>query len=272
MAGRRASVVAVLIAVGLLGGAATAQAAERECVGAIGPETVRGDVVVPEGAICEMAGTQVRGNVRVLSGAELYAEGANVRGNISAGPQAYVQPIDSTLRGNLTLSNSLGALVEGGSVSGNVQSTASEFLDLVFMRVDGDVQVEGGRTAVFAEGLDVRGSLHTSGAEFFDLYDSTVRGNFAVRNTFEGSIFCGNTLSGNPEFTSNSGLLTIGTPDEACGGNIVSGNVQVIGNTADTEISDNDIAGNLSCFENDPPPVGGGNRVEGDKEGQCEAL
>jgi hypothetical protein len=272
MAGTRAFVVGMLISVGLLGGAATAQAAERECVGAIGPEVVRGDLVVPQNAICELAGTQVRGNVRILRRGELFAEGVNVRGNISVARQAYVQPIDSTLGGNVTLDNSLGALIEGGSVAGNVQSTGSEFLDLLVTKVNGDVQVVGGRTAVFGERLEVGGSLYGTRAEFFDLYDSTVRGNFAVRDTREGSIFCGNTLNGNPEFTSNGGLLTIGTPDEACGGNTVNGNVLVIGNRADTEISDNDIAGNLACFENNPPPVGGGNRVGGDKQGQCEAL
>ena len=50
-AGRKASLISALVAIGLLGGAASAQAADRECVGVIGPETVNGNLVVPTGAV-----------------------------------------------------------------------------------------------------------------------------------------------------------------------------------------------------------------------------
>jgi hypothetical protein len=73
MAGRPGTLVGALIVVGLLVGAATAQAAPRQCTGAIGPETVRGDVEVPAGAACDLAGTRVRGSVQVRDGASLFA-------------------------------------------------------------------------------------------------------------------------------------------------------------------------------------------------------
>jgi hypothetical protein len=83
---------------------------------------------------------------------------------------------------------------------------------------------------------------------------------------------CGNELNGNSEFTDNRGLLRIGSPGQACAGNDVRGSVKVEKNQGATEISDNDIGGNLACFDNAPPPVGAANRVEGNKEGQCRTL
>jgi hypothetical protein len=273
MAVRRATLVGAVTAIAVLAGAVSAQAAERRCTGVIGPETVSGDLVVPRGEVCDLAGTRVLGTTYVRNRAELYAEAADLRGNVEAERQAFVElSDDSTLAGNLKLVESLGASTEGGTVAGNIESTGTEFLDMVMTTINGNVKIEGGRTTAFAEAVQVGGSLEAIRAEYFDLYDSTVNGNFVVRDTRQGSIFCGNTLNGTPEFTADRGLLTIGAPGEACDGNRINGNLKVEGNRAETEISDNEISGNLTCFDNRPPPVGGGNRVGGNKEGQCEAL
>ena len=55
------------------------------------------------------------------------------------------------------------------------------------------------------------------------------------------------------------------------GSNAVAGNVQLWDNGA-IDVSDDDIAGDLQCEGNDPAATGGGNRVDGDVEGQCSAL
>jgi hypothetical protein len=235
MAGRPGSLVGALVVLGLLAGAATAQAAPRQCTGAIVSETVRGDVVVPAGAVCDLAGTRVRGSVYVREGAQLITDQADVRGS--------------------------------------VDSTSGDAVTLLTTSVDGHVRVEGGDTQVFGEGLMVGGTLEAGGVEFFDLHNSTVNGNFYVRDTRLGSRFCGNTLNGNAEFTGNLAVLTIGTLDASeCDGNRVNGSVKVEDNEAGTEISGNEIGGNLSCFDNEPPPMGGGNQVRGNKEGQCRLL
>jgi hypothetical protein len=272
MAGRRATMVCALVTASLLAGAATAQSAERACTGAIGPETVRGDLVVPEGQVCDLAGTRVLGSVEVERDAELYTEGAGVREDIHAASGAFVQLTASTLGGSMNLMQSLGAIVDGGSVSGNVDARGTDFLDLFAPTVNGNVKVTGGQAAVFGEGLMVGGSLEATRADFFDLYDSTVNGSFSVRDMREGSLFCGNTLNGNSEFIADQTLLTIGSSTQDCEGNRVEGNVKVEGNRGDIEISGNEISGNLTCFDNSPPPTGGGNRVAGNKEGQCRAL
>jgi hypothetical protein len=48
--------------------------------------------------------------------------------------------------------------------------------------------------------------------------------------------------------------------------------VQIIGNQARAEIYRNRIDGNLQCKDNRPRPVGGNNRVQGNKEDQCAAF
>jgi hypothetical protein len=254
MAGRPGSLVAALVVLGLVAAAPTAQAASRQCIGVIGPETVRGDVVVPAGAECTLAGTRVRGSVQVREGARLFTQEADIDGSVRGST-------DSTID------------LDGGSVNGSVESRSGDVLNLFSVAVDGQVRAGGGQTQVFGDGLEVGGTLEARGVEFFDLLNSTVNGNFYVRDTLQGSRLCANTLNGNAEFTGNLALLTIGSLDPIeCAGNRVNGTVKVEHNEADTEISDNEIGGNLSCFDNDPPPRGGGNRVRGNKEGQCRLL
>jgi hypothetical protein len=269
----RAVLVCTCVVLGVLaGGVAAAQAAERQCVGLIGPETVRGDLVVPAGQVCDLAGTRVRGNVYVREGAELYAEQADIRGSIEAAAEAYVDLFGTTVGGSIALRSSLGASVEGGSINGNLESAASAFVDLFTVSIGGNLKAEGAETAVFGEDVEIGGTMAALGVDYMDLYDSTVNGDFFVRSTQSGSIFCGNTLNGNAEFTGNRTLLTIGSPDQACAGNDVGGSVKVEKNQAEAEISDNDIGGNLACFDNTPPPTGAANRVEGNKEGQCRTF
>ena len=47
---------------------------------------------------------------------------------------------------------------------------------------------------------------------------------------------------------------------------------QMVGNEALATITGNWVNGNLQCKENEPPPVGGRNVVQGNKEDQCKAL
>jgi hypothetical protein len=271
MAGKRGMLVCALVALGLVAGGGVAQAAERQCVGAIGPETVRGDLVVPAGATCDLAGTHVRGSVYVREGAELVAENAEVRGSIEAERDSLVDLVETTVGGTLTLRNAFAAFVQGGSIAGNLESTGDTFLVATFASIGGNVKVSAG-AAVIADGLEVNGTMEAIGLEFFDLFDSTVNGNFYVRDSEGGSFLCGSTFNGGAEFTDNGTVLTIGSLSSSCDGNELTGDVKVERNQADIEISDNDVGGNLTCFDNAAQPVGGENRVHGNKEGQCAAL
>src|SRR5918996_6207825 len=110
-AGRR-SLVGVVTALCLLTGGEAAQAADRECVGAIGAETVSGDLDVPAGAVCELTGARVLGDVEVQDAAELYAQGAVIRGGLEADPQAYVDLLESHVADELELRAALGVSAE----------------------------------------------------------------------------------------------------------------------------------------------------------------
>ena len=54
--------------------------------------------------------------------------------------------------------------------------------------------------------------------------------------------------------------------------NRVGQDVQSFENNGTQRISLNRINGNLQCKENTPPPTGGGNTVDGNKEDQCANL
>jgi hypothetical protein len=54
--------------------------------------------------------------------------------------------------------------------------------------------------------------------------------------------------------------------------NTVGGSIQAFQNTGGVEISVNRVDGNLQCKANVPPPTGGGNVVQGNKEDQCARL
>jgi hypothetical protein len=54
--------------------------------------------------------------------------------------------------------------------------------------------------------------------------------------------------------------------------NAVKGDVQYFENRGTISITSNRIDGNLQCKENSPPPTGGGNIVQGNKEDQCARL
>ena len=269
----KAAVFSSFVLAGLLAGASPALADDTICTGAVGPVTVPGNLIVPEGQVCELAGTRVLGNTKVEESAELYAEQAQLLGNVTdVDPGGYVGLFESRVGGNVRLNESLGVSSEASTIGGNIESWAADFIDLFGVSIGGDVSARGGETAVFGEDLEVGGDLIAEENDYFDLYDSVVNGSFYVRSTQSGSIFCGNTLNGNPEFTGNMTLLTIGSPVQACDGNRVNGNIIVVNNQAAAQISDNDVNGNLVCRANVPPPLGAGNRVGGNAEGQCRGF
>ncbi|MDQ3780712.1 MAG: hypothetical protein M3354_09240, partial [Chloroflexota bacterium] len=54
--------------------------------------------------------------------------------------------------------------------------------------------------------------------------------------------------------------------------NMVNADIQVLSHRRGINIANNRVDGNLQCKENIPPPTGGGNTVQGNKEDQCKRL
>ena len=73
------------------------------------------------------------------------------------------------------------------------------------------------------------------------------------------------SVSGNIQYDANTAPMSAER-------NRVGGDVQAFQNTGGVSISDNRIDGNLQCKANQPPPTGGGNIVQGNKEDQCARL
>lgn len=54
--------------------------------------------------------------------------------------------------------------------------------------------------------------------------------------------------------------------------NVVDSDIQLFSNDARSTVRGNVVGGNLQCTSNSPRPVGGDNRVEGNKEDKCQGL
>src|SRR5687767_11532275 len=104
---------------GLLAMPAGAFAEERDCTGAIGPETVD-NVRVPEGMACTMEGTLVQGTVKVERGATLVAQGVRVIGNVQGEGAAGVTLRSSTVGGSVQVKQGGSAETTGSRVTGDI--------------------------------------------------------------------------------------------------------------------------------------------------------
>jgi hypothetical protein len=54
--------------------------------------------------------------------------------------------------------------------------------------------------------------------------------------------------------------------------NVVDSDIQLFSNDGRFTVRGNVVGGNLQCKSNEPRPIGGNNRVEGNKEDQCRNL
>jgi len=161
-----------IVAASLVLGAAPAQADDTTCRGTIGANSLDGNVIVPEGALCKLIGTRVDGNVHVESGATLKAKGVRVGGSVQAE---------------------------------NHERVVVKSLDGSPSHIDGSIQLKqggGGKIAKAHVGSDI-------------------------------------------QLFTNDGLF---------------------------EVKANHVEGNLQCKSNTPPPTGGNNVVQGNKEDQCRNL
>lgn len=135
--------------------------------------------------------------------------------------------------------------------------------ELTGTRVKGTVKVQ--RNAVLrAANVRVIGNVQGENARNVAVRNSRVGGNVQVVQgraaTVRGTIVIHDIL-----YDENRAALRAID-------NTVGGNIQAFQNTGGVEISVNRVDGNLQCKANVPPPTGGGNVVQGNKEDQCARL
>ena len=134
-------------------------------------------------------------------------------------------------------------------------------------RVEGNIHV-GTRATLRARGVDVDGNIQAEGARSVDVVvlsgvRSFVGGNIQIKQGGTARIDSVD-IREDLQFEENR-ILVSATRNE------VGGNLQAYKNTGGVTIRNNQIAENLQCFDNNPPPTGG-NNTAGDKDGQCESL
>jgi hypothetical protein len=123
---------------------------------------------------------------------------------------------------------------------------------LTATRVQGDIRVEPGATFT-ADGIWVEGNVQAQGQAAISLLGgSVVRGDVQIQQGGDTHVE-GAVIGGNLQVQQNTG------------------HVHLSANRVDGHVQANQIAKELQCEGNDPPPTGGGN-VADDKKKQCEEV
>ena len=146
---------------------------------------------------------------------------------------------------NVRVPDNATCTLNGTQIEGTLKVESNAKLVAVNVDVDGNVQAENARRVVLRGGSTVGGSVQLKQGDSARV----------VRTSINGDL----------QYESNDKIL-------AALSNNVGGNIQVVQNTGGVEIRKNRVDGNLQCKQNVPAPVGGGNIVEGSKEGQCSNL
>jgi len=146
---------------------------------------------------------------------------------------------------NLRVPQGASCTLNGTHVKGTIKVERNATLRATGIRVIGNVQAENARNVIVRGGSRVGGSVQI------------VQGSAAR--------ILGSNINGDILFDDQDGRLSANS-------NQIGGSLQAFKNTGGLVIDDNRIDGNLQCKENVPPPDGGGNVVQGNKEDQCRGL
>jgi len=263
--------VAILALVAIAGRAAPASAgpaSETACTDVLLNAMVKGDLVVPAEAICDLSGTTVYGNVRLEPGARLYANYSEIKGAIRVGGQmGTLQLSYSRVGGDIEIRGTWGVLVES-TINGNIWVEDAVGLTLNDVTVNGEVQVA--RSRHFTDNKSrLKGAVTVQDVGFTAFRGSHLGKDVTVERAREEVRLCESSVAGNATFVGNTTKVSIGGGVFGCGGNEVRGDLAVHQNLGAITIADNLVRGDLACSGNEPSPAGGDNQVGGRKQGQC---
>ena len=149
------------------------------------------------------------------------------------------------------------------TVDGNVLVTTSCQLDGT--TVKGNILVYAGGSLV-ARDVRVEGNVQADRALSLDVERSQVVGSVQLEGlTGELARVVDNEVVGNIQFKDTRARIEVMA-------NQVGADVQAFANLGGVRVQDNVIDGSLQCKDNAPAPLGGNNRVSGNKEDQCADL
>ena len=153
--------------------------------------------------------------------------------------------IGATTVDNLKVPQSATCTLKGTKVKGTIKVNRGARLEAINVNVIGNVQGENARNVIVRRGSRVGGSVQVVQGKRARIAYSRVNGDILYDDQRGEVIARSNT---------------------------VGGNVQAFQNTGGVRIRGNVIDGNLQCKANRPPPTGGNNKVQGNKEDQCKRL
>jgi hypothetical protein len=173
-------------------------------------------------------------SIVVVPGSPAFAEERVCRGTIGA------RTVD-----NLRVPQGATCTLNGTFVKGTIRVQRAATLMAIDVRVIGNVQGQNAENVVVRATSRVGGSVQVVQGERARVANSRVDGDIL--------------------FDENDGRLSVVSSR-------IDEDVQAFQNTGGVRIRDNRIDGNLQCKQNSPPPTGGGNVVQGNKEDQCKGL
>lgn len=172
---------------------------------------------------------------------------------LAAAPQASAEERDcrgtigAVTVDNLRVPQGATCVLNGTRVQGNITVQRAATLRANGVRVNADIQAENHRFVFVGANSIVGGQIQIDQGGRFAVVNSRVEGTIQV-------------------------VANTSDPASRLVGNTVNQDVQVFSNRGGVFISNNRIDGNLQCKSNTPPPTGGGNVVQGQKEDQCARL
>lgn len=233
-------------------------AADTECTGTLGGNTITNDVVVPEGASCTLA-TSVTGSVSIGKGSSFTSTGdITVNGQITARDA-----------GSVVLGGALKAIggvevfgATGFTVSANANGGGVSVLNTPTVNIQGAVSIldvldaatvtigaNASPASVFVDQVantNFKGntsSLQVSGNGTLVVDGGSITGGGLLRTSGTGDVtVCGGTVQGGIEFSSVTGKLTI-VASATCPAASISGTINVAGGAGDIKIADAKMVG-----------------------------
>ena len=153
------------------------------------------------------------------------------------------------------------------TIDGNVlvPERASCVLDNIYVK--GNVELRDRSQLVIRNDSFVEGSVQTDGAHRVRIRNSEINGNIQLTGIdyVLESLVVNTQVGGTIDWEDNVAEFLVRF-------NRVIGDIKVNQNNRRARIFDNIVGGNLQCQENEPEPVGARNRVDGNKEDQCERF
>lgn len=242
------------------------------CIGEASGVTVPGDLVVPSGESCSLSAITVDGDVRVNAGADLVAEDLTVNGKVVVQNDAYLDLSDSTVSGNVVNRGSFGVYLDNTDLNAYTATASvnpDTFLWTDAATFSGRIAATGG--SFLLESSVVERLVQTTDTQYTDIVDTVVEGTLTVTGSEFGAMVCGSEIDGHATFASNGVAVQLGAPgaldDCTAGPSVWGGNVLVSGTTGVAQVADNIIRGNLGGTGNESVEAGD-NRVRGNLEGQ----